>query len=70
MCMFGWKIDVNEAKKADGVKVLTIPSPGRREPGMNWVIDSVPLIPPTRGAAAENRGATDDEDLGLTRLFE
>jgi len=52
---YGWKIDVSEARKADGVKVLTIPSPGRREPGMNWVIDTVPLIPPSRGAAAETK---------------
>ncbi|MGI9235788.1 MAG: Rieske 2Fe-2S domain-containing protein [Woeseiaceae bacterium] len=45
----GWKIDHKEAAKSDGVRVLTIPSPARRsEPGLSWVIDTVPLVPPRR----------------------
>ncbi len=48
---FGWKIDSDEVHKSDGKRVLTIPSPGRREEGMNWVIDTVPLIPPKEKAA-------------------
>ena len=45
----GWKIDSLEVAKARGEKVLTIPSPGRREEGMSWVIDTVPLVPPKKG---------------------
>lgn len=44
----GWKIDNVEAAKSKGVKVLTIPSPARREEGMSWVIETVPLVPPKR----------------------
>jgi phenylpropionate dioxygenase-like ring-hydroxylating dioxygenase large terminal subunit len=55
----GWKIDTREAAKAVGHKVLTIPSPGRREEGMSWVIDTVPLIPPNKSprVAEEKKSA-------------
>ena len=55
----GWKIDSKEAAKAVGQKVLTIPSPGRREQGMSWVIDTVPLVPPKKSprAAEEKKSA-------------
>lgn len=43
---FGWKIDTGEVASARGKKVLTIPSPARRELDMNWVLDTVPLVPP------------------------
>ena len=49
----GWKIDSKEAAKSKGVKALTIPSPGRREPGLNWVLDTVPLLPPAPEAEAK-----------------
>jgi phenylpropionate dioxygenase-like ring-hydroxylating dioxygenase large terminal subunit len=42
----GWHIDVDEVKRLDERKVFTIPSPSRRE-HRNWVMDNVPLIPPT-----------------------
>jgi phenylpropionate dioxygenase-like ring-hydroxylating dioxygenase large terminal subunit len=51
----GWKIDSEEAAKSKGVKVLTIPSPGRREDGMSWVIDTVPLVPPKRAAQSDEQ---------------
>ena len=44
----GWKIDSVEAAKYKGVKVLNIPSPARRTENMNWVIDTVPLVPPKK----------------------
>lgn len=58
----GWKIDVLGAREYDGVKVLAIPSPKRRElPHLDWVMDTVPLIPPTkqRVVAAKEVPATD-----------
>jgi phenylpropionate dioxygenase-like ring-hydroxylating dioxygenase large terminal subunit len=51
----GWKIDVAEANKAKGVKVLNIPSPARRSEGMAWIIDTVPLVPAKKGAIAEHK---------------
>ncbi len=48
----GWKIDTVEAAKFDGRKVLNIPSPLRRERSdLEWVIDTVPLVPPVRSPA-------------------
>lgn len=45
----GWKIDTFEAARHTGRKVLAIPSPLRRErQDLDWVIDTVPLVPPTR----------------------
>ena len=42
----GWKIDTDEVERHRGRKVFNIPSPARRTENMNWVIDTVPLIPP------------------------
>ena len=44
----GWKIDTAEAARFKGVKALTIPSPARRSENLNWVIDTVPLVPPIK----------------------
>jgi hypothetical protein len=43
--------------KSTGVKVLTIPSPARRDDGMSWVIDTVPLVPPRREARSDDEKA-------------
>lgn len=49
----GWKIDVKATREHDGVKVLTIPSPMRREhPDVDWVMDTVPLVPALKDAIA------------------
>ena len=43
----GWLIDSSEVSRHKGRKVLTIPSPRRRtHPGIKWVMDTVPLVPP------------------------
>ena len=50
---YGWKIDQNEVRKFDGEKVLTIPCPARRtEPGIKWVIDTVPMVPPKKSSTS------------------
>ncbi len=47
----GWKIDVPAMRALDGQKVLTIPSPMRRKyPDIDWVMDTVPLVPALRDA--------------------
>ncbi|MCH9695365.1 MAG: aromatic ring-hydroxylating dioxygenase subunit alpha [Gammaproteobacteria bacterium] len=51
----GWKIDVAEANKAKGVKVLNIPSPARRSEDMSWIIDTVPLVPARKSAVAGHK---------------
>ena len=51
----GWSIDNIEASKSEGVKVLAIPSPARRDENMAWVTDTVPLVPPSKGQAAADQ---------------
>lgn len=42
----GWQIDSYALKPYEGRKVFTIPSPERRKnPELNWVLDTVPLVP-------------------------
>jgi phenylpropionate dioxygenase-like ring-hydroxylating dioxygenase large terminal subunit len=41
----GWRIDVKEINKSVGDIAYAIPCPARHETG-NWVLDSVPLLPP------------------------
>jgi phenylpropionate dioxygenase-like ring-hydroxylating dioxygenase large terminal subunit len=42
----GWQIDSRAVAEHAGRKVLTIPSPHRRShPQLDWVIDTVPLVP-------------------------
>lgn len=55
---YGWKIDVKEAQKSDGVKALAIPSPMRRErPDIKWVMEPVPLFPPVTDQVKEELNA-------------
>ncbi|MBM4196397.1 MAG: aromatic ring-hydroxylating dioxygenase subunit alpha [Gammaproteobacteria bacterium] len=42
----GWRIDVKALRAKQGDIAMAIPSPGRRESG-NWVLDTVPLLPPS-----------------------
>ena len=44
----GWQIDSVAVEKERGKRVLNIPSPSRRTENMSWVIDTVPLIPPSK----------------------
>ena len=47
----GWQINSQALVPHQGFKTHTIPSPGRREnPEIRWVLDTVPLNPPTREA--------------------
>ena len=41
----GWAIDMKTMQENEGDVAYAIPSPGRRESG-NWILDSVPLLPP------------------------
>ena len=57
----GWQIDSAEVAKHVGRKVLTIPSPQRREHAdIEWVMDTVPLVPPVSAPAPLNP-VEDDE---------
>jgi phenylpropionate dioxygenase-like ring-hydroxylating dioxygenase large terminal subunit len=44
----GWQIDSAAVEQARGKQVLNIPSPARRSENMSWVIDTVPLVPPSK----------------------
>jgi hypothetical protein len=44
----GWQIDSAAVEQAKGKQALNIPSPARRSENMSWVIDTVPLIPPSK----------------------
>ena len=45
----GWQIDTQALRPFAGHKAFTIPSPGRREnPGIKWVLDTVPLTAATK----------------------
>lgn len=49
----GWRIDSRQVAEQGNGKVLAIPSPQRRlRPDLKWVMDTVPLVPPTRPAAS------------------
>ena len=48
----GWRIDVAAVARDAPRKAFAIPSPARRKQPTGWVLDSVPLIPAVRGAAA------------------
>lgn len=51
----GWQIDSAKVADAKGRKVLTIPSPQRRTmPDLDWVMDTVPLVPPVSASAPLN----------------
>ena len=41
----GWRIDVERMREMQKTAAVTIPSPDRRETG-NWVLNTVPLVPP------------------------
>jgi phenylpropionate dioxygenase-like ring-hydroxylating dioxygenase large terminal subunit len=57
----GWQIDSAKVADAEGRKVLTIPSPQRRTmPDLDWVMDTVPLVPPVSATAPLNP-VEDDE---------
>jgi len=45
----GWRIDMKAMRARQGDVAMAIPCPGRRESG-NWVLDAVPLLPPTEEA--------------------
>ena len=58
----GWQIDSEKVAAAKGRQVLTIPSPHRREnPDIEWVMDTVPLVPPVTQPAPLNP-VTDSDD--------
>jgi phenylpropionate dioxygenase-like ring-hydroxylating dioxygenase large terminal subunit len=58
----GWQIDSFEVAKHTGRKVLTIPSPQRRlHPEIDWVLDTVPLVPPEQSPAPLNPVEDDEE---------
>jgi hypothetical protein len=42
----GWRIDMKAMRARQGDVAMAIPCPGRRESG-NWVLDAVPLVPPS-----------------------
>ena len=51
----GWQIDSAGVALHKGRKVLTIPSPQRRlHPEIEWVMDSVPLVPAESSPAPLN----------------
>ena len=57
----GWQIDSRAVAEHAGRKVLTIPSPQRRiHDDIDWVIDTVPLVPPVASPAPLNP-VEDDE---------
>mgnify|MGYP001591786546 CR=1 FL=1 len=59
----GWQIDSSGVAEHKGRKVLTIPSPGRREhPEIDWVIDTVPLVPPVTQPAPLNPVPSEDDE--------
>ena len=45
----GWRIDAKALRAKQGDIAMAIPCPGRRESG-NWVLDTVPLMPPPKQA--------------------
>jgi len=45
----GWRVDMKAMKEKQGDVAMAIPCPGRREAG-NWVLDTVPLLPPREEA--------------------
>ena len=45
----GWRIDLKAMRARQGDLAMAIPCPGRRESG-NWVLDTVPLMPPPERA--------------------
>ena len=47
----GWRIDTKALRAKQGDVAMAIPCPGRRESG-NWVLDTVPLMPPPMQAQA------------------
>jgi hypothetical protein len=47
----GWRIDAKALKAKLGDVAMAIPCPGRRQSG-NWVLDTVPLVPPSKQAKA------------------
>ena len=50
----GWRIDSARMAQQRGEKVLAIPSPQRRlHPDIKWVMDPVPLVPPSAPAAED-----------------
>lgn len=58
----GWQIDSHKVAEAKGRQVLTIPSPGRREnPDIEWVMDTVPLVPPVTQPAPLNPVPDEDD---------
>ena len=59
----GWQIDSSGVAEHKGRKVLTIPSPGRREnPEIEWVMDTVPLVPPVTQSTPLNPVSDDNDD--------
>ncbi len=49
----GWRIDTARMRESRGQKVMAIPSPQRRaHPDIQWVMDTVPLVPAMRATAA------------------
>ncbi|WP_163932711.1 aromatic ring-hydroxylating dioxygenase subunit alpha [Paraferrimonas sp. SM1919] len=47
----GWQIDLDKRDSYNGKKVLTIPSPGRKEAlaeGRGWVFETMPLVAPVK----------------------
>ena len=58
----GWQIDARAVAQQGGRKVLTIPSPGRREhPEIDWVMDTVPLVPPVAQPEPLNPLSNEDD---------
>jgi phenylpropionate dioxygenase-like ring-hydroxylating dioxygenase large terminal subunit len=58
----GWQIDSRAVAEHAGRKVLTIPSPHRRShPQLDWVIDTVPLVPAVAQPAPGKPVADEDE---------
>ena len=51
----GWRIDTKALRAKQGDVAMAIPCPGRRESG-NWVLDTVPLIPPSARPSAAGPG--------------
>ena len=51
----GWRIDVDRMYQMQKTSALAIPSPARRE-AKNWVLETVPLHPPTSPAGARRAG--------------
>ncbi len=58
----GWQIDSHKVAEAKGRRVLCIPSPARREnPELDWVMDTVPLVPAINAPAPLNPVSDDEE---------